>query len=210
MIIQIGILILLGIIVILLGFLLYYAKTFYPGIRTQAPIERQSPVPRTDLPKSPSVAVQKPSYTGYLQSDSWKQLREAAIQRANSKCELCGAPYKAVHHIKYPSNYAHDALENLIVVCGKCHEKLHGGREDIQGEAQQELLAEKVITRTRTYFFDVKHTSSDEKYVQITEAKKRENDVYEYYRIMIFEEEIVKFYQGFQNVLTNFKKDASP
>ena len=209
MIIQIGILILLGIIVMLLGFILYYAKTFYPGIQTHKPIERPSPVQRTDPPKQPSVAVPQPSYTSYLQSDSWKQLRDTAIQRANSACELCGAPYKAVHHIKYPANYAHDALENLIVVCGTCHEKLHGGREDIQEDGQHGLLSEKILTRTRTYFLDVKSTSSQEKYLKITEAKKRENDVYEYYRIMIFEEDMLKFYQAFQNVLTNFKKNVS-
>lgn len=69
------------------------------------------------------------SYNDYLQSDRWKRLREQAIVRARGKCEFCGEKAQAVHHVKYPKNLSNDSLDNLVVVCKKCHETSHGKRE---------------------------------------------------------------------------------
>jgi hypothetical protein len=70
--------------------------------------------------------VAKQDYNEYLLSDEWQELREKAYKRSNNLCELCGAPKKAVHHLEYPKHFTDDKLSNVIVVCGVCHDKLHG------------------------------------------------------------------------------------
>jgi hypothetical protein len=68
-------------------------------------------------------------YSEYLKSPSWKKLRKLAYQRSNHSCDFCGNEAVAVHHVKYPKKYNEDCLDNLIVVCKKCHELTHGLRE---------------------------------------------------------------------------------
>ncbi len=70
------------------------------------------------------------TYSTYLQSPEWQQLRISALERANYRCELCQANYHGVHHIRYPKHYSQDELANLLVVCQTCHQKLHGIREN--------------------------------------------------------------------------------
>ena len=68
----------------------------------------------------------KQAYENYLSCVEWKFLRTRAYLRAKGKCELCGEPPDAVHHIKYPRHYTEDNLKNLLVVCAECHTKVHG------------------------------------------------------------------------------------
>jgi prophage antirepressor-like protein len=68
-------------------------------------------------------------YAEYMKSPEWKRLRAEARERANGKCEFCGAGADAVHHVAYPKGGFHeDGLENLVVVCESCHMKSHGIR----------------------------------------------------------------------------------
>jgi hypothetical protein len=67
-------------------------------------------------------------YEYYLESNEWKKLRQKAYERANHKCELCGALAEHIHHIEYPKYSYLDKLSNLIAVCDKCHKILHGIR----------------------------------------------------------------------------------
>ncbi|MCI5157036.1 MAG: hypothetical protein D3906_01100, partial [Candidatus Electrothrix sp. AUS1_2] len=41
-------------------------------------------------------------WSEYMNSRKWEELRRQALKQADYKCELCSAPYKAVHHIRYP------------------------------------------------------------------------------------------------------------
>lgn len=69
----------------------------------------------------------KERYHEYLKSPEWEELRTAAYVRAGGKCELCGGDAAAVHHVRYPKNLKEeDSLDNLVVVCKKCHDRLHG------------------------------------------------------------------------------------
>jgi hypothetical protein len=69
----------------------------------------------------------KERYQEYLKSPEWQELRLAALARAKGECEFCGLKGTAVHHIKYPKNLKEeDSLDNLVVVCEKCHSRLHG------------------------------------------------------------------------------------
>jgi len=71
----------------------------------------------------------KDRYQKYLNSQKWDELRKEAYEMANHRCELCGDFAEAVHHIKYPKSFSEDCLENLLVVCDRCHKLLHGLKE---------------------------------------------------------------------------------
>ena len=68
-------------------------------------------------------------YRNYLRSDQWASLRKLVLDRASGQCELCGVrPPQDVHHIRYPKRFDDDHPDNLLALCGKCHEKQHGIR----------------------------------------------------------------------------------
>jgi hypothetical protein len=73
-------------------------------------------------------------------------------------------------------------------------------------QPRKELFKEKVVTKSRTYFFDVKEALNGSKYLVMSEAKKV-GDKNEYSRIMIFEDQIPAFTEGFKKVY-NFLKEA--
>lgn len=73
-------------------------------------------------------------------------------------------------------------------------------------EAREELFSKSVRAGKRTYFFDVKATKSDDKYITITESKRRfDNDSgkfsYEKHKLFLFKEDFEKFLDGFQNAV---------
>jgi len=70
------------------------------------------------------------NYQEYLKSDRWKELRKKAWKRAKGKCEYCGKPAMACHHVTYPKRFEEDHIDNLIVTCKKCHELNHGIRDE--------------------------------------------------------------------------------
>jgi len=77
------------------------------------------------------------NYRTYLNSKQWKKLRQSARFRAGNQCEMCkegGAEH--VHHIRYPKRFKDDHIDNLVVVCKNCHEKLHGIRKTMDFEEQ--------------------------------------------------------------------------
>jgi SNF2 family DNA or RNA helicase len=69
----------------------------------------------------------KLSYKQYLRSSFWKALRAEAIRAAEGKCEFCESTKALqVHHKRYPADFQHDSLDNLVVVCANHHKTLHG------------------------------------------------------------------------------------
>ena len=71
--------------------------------------------------------MDRKTYRRYLKTKHWQQLRQEVIRRANGRCEKCGyEPWKrGVHHLTY-SNVGNEKLDDLIVVCPRCHMELHG------------------------------------------------------------------------------------
>lgn len=61
---------------------------------------------------------------------------------------------------------------------------------------KKELFSEKVRAGSRTYFFDVKETASGSKYLVINESRKV-GESHEHKRVMVFEEDIQSFSEGF-------------
>lgn len=69
--------------------------------------------------------TEKEWYKEYLKTEHWLQLREEALGRAGHRCQVCA--YKKnlqVHHNTY-ENIGHEELEDLVVLCWKCHKTFH-------------------------------------------------------------------------------------
>jgi len=67
-----------------------------------------------------------------------------------------------------------------------------------------ELFSEKVVTRNRTYYLDVKAGRDGARYLVICETKKT-NEGHERSRVMIFEENIEAFAAAFEQVVAFMK-----
>ena len=72
----------------------------------------------------------------YIASPQWKRIREAKIKQAGGKCERCGrskfsGPLEA-HHKDY-RHFKHERLEDLELLCARCH-----GEADIEREVNKD------------------------------------------------------------------------
>lgn len=65
------------------------------------------------------------NYREYLASREWGLLKRQVRERSVGKCERCGAPQEATHHLTY-ERLGHERLEDLLAVCNACHEYLSG------------------------------------------------------------------------------------
>ena len=65
---------------------------------------------------------------------------------------------------------------------------------------RKELFTEKVIAGSRTYFFDAKQSKDGTRYLVISESRQKGSS-HEHNRVMIFEENLEEFAQGFNKAL---------
>jgi len=65
---------------------------------------------------------------------------------------------------------------------------------------KKELFSEKVRAGSRTYFFDVKESAGGSKYLVINESRKV-GESHEHNRVMVFEEDIQSFSEGFKKAV---------
>ena len=91
--------------------------------------------------------------------------------------------------------------------------------EENEMKEKDELFSKAVKAGKRTYFFDVKSTKNDEKYITITESKRRFDEdqqrfFYEKHKIFLYKEDFDKFAEGLAETVnyirTNLLKDALP
>jgi len=73
-------------------------------------------------------------------------------------------------------------------------------------QPRKELFKERVNAKDRTYFFDVKEATNGSKYLTINESR-RVGDKNEYSRILVFEDHMPAFTEGFKKVY-NFLTEA--
>jgi hypothetical protein len=65
-------------------------------------------------------------YSEYLKTEHWLKVRQEALDRSRSKCQLCASTNRLeVHHNTYDSK-GKELPEDVIVLCRKCHSKHHG------------------------------------------------------------------------------------
>lgn len=67
------------------------------------------------------------TYKAYLLSNEWKQIRIDLLTIRGNKCERCNKKSNRlqVHHLTYERIY-NELAEDLILLCGICHQKAHG------------------------------------------------------------------------------------
>lgn len=64
-------------------------------------------------------------YTEYLQTPEWDVTRKKALKAAGYRCTLCNAGGELhVHHRTYERRGV-ELLQDLTVLCAKCHQKFH-------------------------------------------------------------------------------------
>ena len=78
---------------------------------------------------------------------------------------------------------------------------------------REELFSRPVRAGKRTYFFDVKATRGDEKYITITESKRRFSNeqnrfFYEKHKIFLYKEDFEKFAEGLEEVINYIKTNC--
>lgn len=92
---------------------------------------------RTPLKRTPLRTKKTPRKRTTKVNDELLALREAVILRAGNRCERCeqlcegsywgNAPH--VHHVQLRSQGGSDTLDNLVLLCGRCHGFVHDNRK---------------------------------------------------------------------------------
>ena len=73
-----------------------------------------------------------PSLDGYIKRMEHNVSR-AVYQRDNWHCRHCNNSNGLdPHHVKFASAGGTDTLDNLIALCRKCHDDIHGGRLKVE------------------------------------------------------------------------------
>jgi len=73
-----------------------------------------------------SMSKRKEEYTVYLNSAAWKLLRRKALDHADDRCQTCNTNKSLqVHHRVYPKELGTEKLNDLTVLCNKCHYLFH-------------------------------------------------------------------------------------
>lgn len=117
------------IVLVYTGYFLSEAYNKWRIDREIAKYEKEYPEEVLDHNESrkiePQLTESQIEYREYLKSPHWQRMKEIALNRAGNKCQLCG--YKRnlnVHHNTYERR-GHEALTDLVVLCGRCHSKFH-------------------------------------------------------------------------------------
>jgi 5-methylcytosine-specific restriction endonuclease McrA len=64
-----------------------------------------------------------------LSSEHYAKLRREILERDGWRCQKCGSSKNLeVHHMRHRSALGDDAQPNLITLCRKCHQILHGSQ----------------------------------------------------------------------------------
>lgn len=80
---------------------------------------------------------------------------------------------------------------------------------------REEIFSKAIRAGKRTYFFDVKETRAQERYLTITESKKRfDNDsgkfFYEKHKVFLYQEDFDKFMEGLQESMAFISDGSEP
>ena len=87
--------------------------------------------------------------------------------------------------------------------------------EENEMKEKDELFSKAVKAGKRTYFFDVKSTKNDEKYITITESKRRFDEglqrfFYEKHKIFLYKEDFEKVSKGLTDAIKYIETGEYP
>ena len=132
----------------------------------------------------------KKKYKEYGKSQRWKDLKNVALKRANSICEVCGKSAQVVHHKSYPANFKDDNLDNLQVLCKKCHYNIH--KKQLDNKKKKSLFSESILSGKQHFRIEVREAKNQSKYVVFSELRADEKGRADDIRIIIFKENLSK------------------
>lgn len=71
------------------------------------------------------VTLKRLPYREYLRTPEWAEVRKAALELADHRCQVCSSTDRLqVHHRDY-SNLPLESLADLTVLCDDCHGVFH-------------------------------------------------------------------------------------
>jgi len=72
----------------------------------------------------------KSDYADYLKTKHWQTTKRLALEHYGNICSVCGTDKKLnVHHVSY-KNRGKEKLSDLMILCKKHHEGVHGREQD--------------------------------------------------------------------------------
>ena len=80
---------------------------------------------KTQKKRGSKIAWRK-RYIDYLKSPEWKAKRLMALKTWGDICQLCGSCERIEVHHKTYARLTKENMDDLMVVCHCCHEKIHG------------------------------------------------------------------------------------
>lgn len=94
---------------------------------------KRTPLKRSNKP----IKKRKQKRTTYLDIDPKTR---AKVKKRDVYCVLCGAIANNIHHYVERSDNGLGIEENLVLLCGCCHAKLHGNyKEEYQTKIKMHL-----------------------------------------------------------------------
>lgn len=97
------------------------------------------------------------NYQEYLKSPEWAIIKAEVKKRDSSTCQLCADEENIhCHHWRYPKDWNDDSLDNVLVVCEKCHTRAHIWLDfdDNNYESKYEFIAEFLQTFVQEFSYD--------------------------------------------------------
>ena len=79
-------------------------------------------------------------YDKYIVSLEWRSVRNDALRRAGDECQMCRKTATEVHHNTY-KNLGNEPPEDLIALCGDCHDKFHQRGDYAPAETAEDVEA---------------------------------------------------------------------
>lgn len=68
-------------------------------------------------------------YQEYLQTNHWRRVKQAALERSGFECSICGCDHSLQVHHKTYKRKGREKLKDLQVLCGGCHQNMHEGEK---------------------------------------------------------------------------------
>ena len=74
------------------------------------------------------IIQKKKAYGEFIKSPYWRKVRKLVLKRDNNCCCSCGSMDNLhIHHLTYKHHFKElDNLDDLITLCKKCHNDIHG------------------------------------------------------------------------------------
>lgn len=92
--------------------------------------------------------MNKSKYHEYLASREWALIKEKVKKRSGGHCERCQiGTHHSVHHQTY-ERVGHEAMEDLIGLCEKCHEFISGKSDSDPREITDRLIEASILLKS--------------------------------------------------------------